>query len=64
MEAESSSASKMHYAARLIATTLPRNASEKTLPLKELFANLVLYWDKVNNEFAIEQEAISETPTT
>jgi len=36
--------------------TLPRNTSEKALPLKELFANLVLFWDKTNNEFAIEQD--------
>lgn len=41
---------------RLMAMTFPRNSSEKPLPLKELFANIVLFWDRARNEFATERE--------
>ena len=55
-ENDTSEVERWRFTLRVIATTLPRNASEKALPLKELFANLVLFWDRANNEFAIEQD--------
>jgi hypothetical protein len=55
-ENDTSEIERWRFTLRVIATTLPRNASEKALPLKELFANIVLFWDKANNEFAIEQD--------
>lgn len=55
-ENDTSEVERWRFTLRVIATSLPRNASEKALPLKELFAKLVLFWDRANNEFAIEQD--------
>lgn len=55
-ENDTSEVERWSFKLRVMATTLPRNASEKALPLKELFANLVLFWDRANNEFAVERE--------
>lgn len=56
-ENDESDVERWRLTLRLAATTLPRNSSEKSIPLKELFANVALYWDRARNEFAVERES-------
>ena len=56
-ENDTSEVERWRFTLRVMATTSPRNSAEKSLPLKELFANIVLFWDRARNEFAVERES-------
>ena len=56
-ENDSPEVERWRFTLRVMATTSPRNSSEKSLPLKELFANIVLFWDRARNEFEVERES-------
>jgi hypothetical protein len=56
-ENDKSEVERWRFTLRVMATTSPRNSSEKALPLKELFVNIVMFWDRVRNEFSIERES-------
>jgi hypothetical protein len=56
-ENDTSEAEQWRFTLRMIAMTSPRNSSEKSPPLKEFFANIVLFWDRGRNEFAVERES-------
>jgi hypothetical protein len=56
-ENDTSEVERWRFTLRVMATTSPRNSSEKSLPLKELFVNIVLFWDRARNEFAVERES-------
>ena len=42
---------------RVMATISPGNSSEKSLPLKDLVAKILLFGDRARNEFAVERES-------
>jgi hypothetical protein len=56
-ENDASEVERWRFTLRVMATTSPRNSSEKSLPLKELFAKIILFWDRARNEFAVKRES-------
>lgn len=53
---DTSEVQRWRFTLRVMASTFPRNASEKSLPLKELSANIVVLWDGAKNQFSVERE--------
>jgi hypothetical protein len=56
-EKDTSEVERWRFTLRVMATTSPRISSEKSLHLKELFANIVLFWDRARNEFEVERKS-------
>jgi hypothetical protein len=54
---DKSEVEKWRFTLRVLAMTSPRNAAEKSLPLKELVEKIVVYWDRTSNEFSFERES-------
>ena len=64
---DTSEVERWHFTLRVMAANAPRNSLEKSFPLEEIFANVVVFWDRTRNEFSLEMpvpKELSPTPPT
>lgn len=56
-ENDTSEVEQWCFTLRVLAVAVPRNSPEKSLPIREFFTKIVVFWDRTRNEFAVEQES-------